>query len=225
VGSLLATLFSAAAVVHPQTAPQPAAHVIAHVRPGGLIALHTRPYGPVVARVGAVTEFGSRRALGVVATRRGRWLAVSEPGVGRNRAVWVDARAGGLRYSRTALELDIDLSDRTMTVRRGDTVIGRTRVGVGAPASPTPTGRFAVTDKLDGASYSAAYGCCILALSAIQTNLPRGWTGGNRVAIHGTLSPSDFGQAVSAGCVHAPDSDLRWLMRVVPLGTPVVIRP
>jgi lipoprotein-anchoring transpeptidase ErfK/SrfK len=30
---------------------------------------------------------------------------------------------------------------------------------------------------------------------------------------------------VSAGCVHAPDSDLRYLMRVVPLGTPVLIRP
>jgi lipoprotein-anchoring transpeptidase ErfK/SrfK len=110
-------------------------------------------------------------------------------------------------------------------VKRGDTVLRRTSVGVGTVASPTPTGRFALTDKLDGASYSASYGCCILALSAIQTSLPRGWTGGNRVAIHGTLSPSDFGQAVSAGCVHARDSDLRWLMRVVPLGTPVVIRP
>jgi lipoprotein-anchoring transpeptidase ErfK/SrfK len=161
----------------------------------------------------------------VVATRRGRWLAVTEPAAGRNRVVWVDARAGGLRYSRTTLQLDVDLSDRTLTVKRGDTVLRRTSVGVGAVASPTPTGRFAVTDKLAGASYSAAYGCCILALSAIQTSLPPGWTGGNRVAIHGTLSPSDFGQAVSAGCVHARDGDLRWLMRVVPLGTPVVIRP
>jgi lipoprotein-anchoring transpeptidase ErfK/SrfK len=54
--------------------------------------------------------------------------------------------------------------------------------------------------------------------------LPVGWTGGNRIAIHGTLSASDFGRAVSAGCVHASDSDLRYLMRTVPLGTPVVIR-
>ena len=58
-----------------------------------------------------------------------------------------------------------------------------------------------------------------------QPNLPAGWTGGNRIAIHGTLSASDFGRAVSAGCVHASDSDLRYLMRTVPLGTPVVIRP
>jgi lipoprotein-anchoring transpeptidase ErfK/SrfK len=224
VGSLLATLLAAAAVAHPQARP-PAAHVIAHVQAGDVIALRSRPFGPVVARVGAVTRFGSQRAFGVVATRRGRWLAVTEAGVEGNRPVWVDAHAGGMRYSRTRLELDVDLSDRTLTVFRGDTILRRVTVGVGALDSPTPTGRFAVTDKLDGARFSAAYGCCILALSAIQPDLPRGWAGGNRVAIHGTLSSSDFGNAVSAGCVHAPDVDLRYLMRIVPLGTPVVIRP
>jgi lipoprotein-anchoring transpeptidase ErfK/SrfK len=150
---------------------------------------------------------------------------VTEAAVGGNRVVWVDARAGGLRYSRTPLELDVDLSARTLTVRRGDAVLRRTSVGIGALDSRTPTGRFAVTDKLDGTDFSPAYGCCILALSATQPNLPRGWAGGNRIAIHGTSSPSDVGQAVSAGCVHARDADLRYLMRVVPLGTPVVIRP
>jgi L,D-transpeptidase-like protein len=225
VGTLLSLLLSAATVAHPHPAPRPMpAHVIAHVRPGSVVTLRARPFGPVVARVGSMTRFGSRRALGVVTTERGRWLAVSEPGLTSNRVAWVDARAGGLRYSRTALEVDVDLSARVLTVRRGKEVVRRTRVGVGAAGSPTPTGRFAVTDKLDGADFSAAYGCCILALSAVQPNLPRGWAGGDRIAIHGTLSPTDFGRAVSAGCVHAPDSDLRWLMRVVPLGTPVIIR-
>jgi hypothetical protein len=223
VGSLLSVLLSAAAVTHPQPAqPQ---HVIAHVRPGSVVALRARPFGPVLARVGALTRFGSQRTLGVVATQHGRWLAVTEPGVAGNKVVWVDARARGLRYSRTPLELDVDLSDRTLTVRRGDTVLRSVSVGVGAFDSPTPTGRFAVTDKLAGTDFSPSYGCCILALSAVQPNLPRGWAGGNRIAIHGTLSTSDFGEAVSAGCVHAPDADLRYLMRAVPLGTPVVIRP
>jgi hypothetical protein len=205
-------------------APAPA-HVIAKVRGGRLVALRNRPFGQVVARVGALTQFGSHRALGVVGKSRGRWLAVTEAGVGGNHVVWVDASAGGLRYSRTRLQLEVDLSSRTLTLRRDRTVVRRVSVGVGAFGSPTPTGRFAVTDKLDGRSFSAAYGCCILALSAIQPHLPAGWHGGNRVAIHGTLSPSDFGRAVSAGCVHARHSDLRYLMRVVPLGTPVVIRP
>jgi hypothetical protein len=203
----------------------PPAHVIAEVRSGNVVALHSRPFGPVIARVGAVTRFGSHRALGVVATQRGRWLAVTEAGIGGNRLVWVDAQAGGLRYSRTHLQLEVDLSRRTLTVRRDRSLLRRVSVGVGAPASPTPTGRFAVTDKLAGTEFSAAYGCCILALSAVQPHLPAGWSGGNRVAIHGTLSAGDFGRAVSAGCVHAADRDLRYLMRMVPLGTPVVIRP
>jgi lipoprotein-anchoring transpeptidase ErfK/SrfK len=203
----------------------PAAHVIAEIQPGYALALRSRPFGPVVARVGAKTPFGSPSALSVVATRKGRWLAVTEAGVGNNRVVWVDAKAGGLRYVRTRLELDVDLSARTLIVRRNGTAVRRVSVGVGRAGSPTPTGTFAVTDKLNGPSYSAAYGCCILALSATQPNLPAGWSGGNRIAIHGTLSSSDFGRAVSAGCVHASDSNLRYLMRTVPLGTPVVIRP
>jgi hypothetical protein len=212
------------AQVRPQR-PRPGGHVIVQVRPGHALALRSRPFGPVLARVGSTTQFGSPQSFSVVGTRRGRWLAVTEAGVGNNRVVWVDARAGGLRYQRTGLELDVDLSARTLTVTRDGAVLRRLSVGVGRAGSPTPTGRFAVTDKLRGSAYSAAYGCCILALSAIQPNLPAGWSGGNRIAIHGTLSAGDFGRAVSAGCVHARDTDLRYLMRAVPLGTPVVIRP
>lgn len=199
--------------------------MIAEVRPGHALALRSRPFGPVLARVGSTTPFGSQRALSVVATRHGRWLAVTEAGVGNNRVVWVDGKSGGLHYARTRFELDVDLSSRSLTVRRNGVTVRRLSVGVGRTDSPTPTGTFAVTDKLKGSTYSATYGCCILALSATQPNLPAGWSGGNRIAIHGTLSSSDFGRAVSAGCMHASDSNLRYLMRTVPLGTPVVIRP
>lgn len=212
--------------VHPRATQRAnAAHLIAEVRPGHELALRARPFGPVLAHVGSTTQFGSDRTFGIVRTSRGRWLAVTEAGVASNRIVWVDARARALRYTSTQLELDVDLSSRTLVVRRGNRVVHEFSVGVGRPGSSTPTGRFAVTDKLSGSAYSPAYGCCILALSAIQPNLPAGWGGGNRVAIHGTLSSSDFGRAVSAGCVHASDADLRYLMSTVPLGTPVVIRP
>lgn len=200
------------------------AHVIAYVQPGRSLALRSRPSGRVLAKVGPTTQFGSRHALSVV-TKRGHWLGVTEAGVGDNRLVWVDARAGRLRYTRTRLEVDVALSSRTLLIRRNGLVVRRLSVGIGRPGSPTPTGRFSVTDKLNGPAYSAFYGCCILALSATQPNLPAGWSGGNRVAIHGTLSASDFGRAVSAGCLHARDTDLRYLMRILPLGTPVVIRP
>ncbi len=119
----------------------------------------------------------------------------------------------------------IRLGARTLELRRGDQVLRHFTVGIGAPSSPTPTGRFAVTDELAGPGYSPAYGCCILALSVRQTRLPAGWSGGDRIAIHGTNVPSTIGNALSSGCIHAADSDLRYLMRQVPLGTPVSILP
>ena len=192
--------------------------MIAYVRSD--VALRARPGGPVVARLSSRTSFGSPQALAVVRSRRGRWLAVSTPELGNGHLAWLDARAAGLRFARTRLELDVDLSQRLAVLRRGSRVLRRMTVGIGRPGSPTPTGRFSVTDKLNGAAYSAYYGCCILALSATQPSLPAGWSGGNRIAIHGGVT----GGAVSAGCLHAGDADLRYLMRLVPLGTPVLIR-
>jgi lipoprotein-anchoring transpeptidase ErfK/SrfK len=202
----------------PKPRPRPTGHLIAYVRSD--VALRIRPGGRVVERLSSRTTFGSPQALSVVRSRHDRWLAVSTPELGNGRLAWVDARAGGLRYGRTRLELDVDLSERLVTLRSGSRVLRRFVAGVGRPGSPTPTGRFSVTDKLSGPAYNAVYGCCILALSATQPNLPAGWSGGNRIAIHGGPTSG----AVTAGCIHAPDADLRYLMRLVPLGTPVVIR-
>ena len=193
-------------------------HLVAYVR--SPVVLRVAPGGRVVERLSARTPFGSPQALGVVRSRRGRWLAVTTPELGNGRLGWLDARAGGLRFARTRLELDVDLSQRLAVLRRGSRVLRRMTVGVGRAGSPTPVGRFAVTDKLGGSAYSAVYGCCILALSATQPNLPAGWTGGNRIAIHG----GPTGGAVTAGCIHTAEADLSYLMRLVPLGTPVTIR-
>jgi lipoprotein-anchoring transpeptidase ErfK/SrfK len=62
----------------------------------------------------------------------------------------------------------------------------------------------------------------VLALSGHQPNLPSGWIGGDRMAIHGT--PEEIGIANSAGCLRASDSDMQALFRRIPLGTPVLIR-
>lgn len=199
-------------------------HLIALVRPGHSVALHARPFGSIVERLGARTEFGSRRAFGIVRVRDNRWLGVTVAGLGDRGLAWIDARAAGIRYARTRLELDVDLSTRRLVVRRGAEILRTMLVGVGRSGSPTPTGRFSITDKLRASDYSSVYGCCILALSATQPHLPVGWSDGNRIAIHLTPSRSDFGRAVSAGCLHARDADLRYLMRVAALATPVVIR-
>lgn len=205
-------------------APEPKRAFLTARVVGGSVALRAAPGGPIVAALGETTEFGSPQTLSVV-ERRGRWLGVVSPLLENGEVGWIDSRAGALELARTSLEIRIDLSRRELVLRRGDEVLRRFEVGIGQPGSPTPTGRFAVTDKLDGARFSPVYGCCILALAARQPNLPAGWTGGDRIAIHGTSDPGTVGRATSAGCLHAGDRDLRALMRTVPLGTPVVIHP
>jgi hypothetical protein len=200
-------------------APRP--HRLAVVR--GSVALSDRPGGPARLRVGATTEFGSPQVLGVAA-RRGDWLGVVATEQPNNRLAWVRRKSPGLKLRRTRWSLHADLSDRTLTLRKGGRTVHRMTVAIGRPGSETPTGRFAVTDKLSGSRFGPYYGCCILALSGHQPNTPPGWTGGNRLGIHGTDSPSTIGAAASAGCLRASDSDLRPLMRKVPLGTPAFIR-
>jgi hypothetical protein len=85
----------------------------------------------------------------------------------------------------------------------------------------TPEGTFAVTDGLAGTKLGPYYGCCVLALSGHQPNLPPGWIGGDRIAIHGT--PGLVGSAASAGCLRATDRDVVSLFSLVPLGAPVFI--
>jgi lipoprotein-anchoring transpeptidase ErfK/SrfK len=48
--------------------------------------------------------------------------------------------------------------------------------------------------------------------------------GDGQVGIHGTNQPWLIGQSVSHGCIRVNNASIRRLARVLPLGTPVVIR-
>jgi lipoprotein-anchoring transpeptidase ErfK/SrfK len=193
------------------------------VRPGRTVELHAKPGGKVLASVGGTTQFGSPTTLTVAAQKAG-WLGVTSTDLPNGRLGWVKAKKSVLDQRRTHLAIRIDLSSRKLRLMDGRRVLRTATVGIGRPGSPTPAGRYAITDKLSGGAYGPFYGCCILALSGHQTNTPAGWKGGDRLAIHGTNDPSSIGAPSSAGCLHADAEDLKVLMRRVPLGTPVFIK-
>jgi L,D-transpeptidase catalytic domain len=196
-----------------------ASYATAYVRGGTL--LYDAPGGRPKVRLTRRTEWGSPRFLGVVG-QRGPWLAVQVPELRNHELAWLPlakATLGGVRYS-----LHTDLSRRLLTVRDGKRTIRRLTIAIGRPSNPTPLGRFSVTDKLLVTKKSSPYGCCVLALTGHQTRLPPDWPGGDRLAIHATSATWSIGHAVSFGCMRADAAQVRWLVKSIPLGTPVFIR-
>jgi lipoprotein-anchoring transpeptidase ErfK/SrfK len=184
---------------------------------GGVTLLHAAPGSQrVLTRVGSRTVFGSPMTLAVVGTS-GEWLAVISAALGNRVRGFV--HRSKVRLVHVPVSLEVDLSSRWLRVWRMGHVLRRFGIAVGAPATPTPRGRFAITDKLSNFMPSI-YGCCTLALSGRQTHLAPGWTGGDRLAIH---AGSGIGSAVSNGCLRAAETDMRYSMGLLPLGTQVVV--
>jgi hypothetical protein len=204
--------------------PKPAggpSYPLATVRRGRTIAFHSSPGGDVLDRVGDRTEFGSTRVFWIE-KERGDWFGVTAPELPDGRLAWIRDDRLSLELSQTRFWITADVSTQQLQLRYGNRVLDRFPVTVGSPSSPTPPGDYSVTDGLVGRGIGPWYGCCVLALSGHQPNLPAGWIGGNRMAIHGT--PRPVGGAASHGCLRASDADMVSLFARVPLGTPVFIR-
>lgn len=215
---VLVTVPAASRPDRPQLSPAPGRLTVQVTQP---VELRSRPAGRVVGRLAPRTEFGSATVAPVVA-RRGSWLGVISSALPNGRVGWIAANAGLVAY-RTPWSIAASLRRRQVVVRRDGRVVLRFPVAVGGASTPTPTGRFAVTDKLLTNDPSSPYGCCILALSAHQPHTPQGWGGGDRIAIHATDFPETIGSAASLGCLRAPEADARRLVRAIPLGTVVTI--
>lgn len=195
--------------------------------PGALVAVLRHPTalratagGHTLTRLGTKTEFGSPDVLWVVTHIPG-WLGVMTPQAGNNRVAWIAQSSASL--IRETWELRVSLAARKLTVLDGDRVVARYTVAIGQPGAPTPTGRFAVTDRLLTGDPGGPYGCCILALNAHSPHAIQGWTGGTRIAIHSTPEAASIGEAASHGCVRVTLAEGRWLLSHIPLGTPTLI--
>jgi L,D-transpeptidase catalytic domain len=183
--------------------------------------LYRAPGGRRRIKLTARTEWGSPRVLGVVKERRG-WLGVQASELSNGEIAWIRKSLARLDCSRWSLH--VDLSKRRIVVREDGKTVRKVTVAVGRPDNPTPVGRFTVTDKLRVTDQSSPYGCCVLALTGHQTNLPLGWPGGDRLAVHATGDDSSIGQPSSSGCMRARPGQARWLIHTIPLGAPIFIR-
>jgi hypothetical protein len=157
----------------------------------------------------------------LILRHHGRHGVALVPTNGVPRPAAVNLKRLDLRWTRVRIEINLRLL--RLELLRGRHVLGAFPIAAGTPSTPTPTGRFSVTDRIVF-PHGGAYGTFALGLSAHQTHLLPGWTGGDQVAIHGTDNPGSIGSYASLGCIRVPASALPLLKRSVPLGALVTIR-
>ena len=187
----------------------------------GRTTLYKKPGGAVRIRLSARTDWGSPRILGVI-RRRGDWISVQAPELDNGEVAWMETSRARLDCVHWAMRAN--LKKRRLYVQHNGSTVRKFVIAVGRPGNGTPPGRFSVTDKLRVTDPGSPYGCCVLALSGHQTHLPPGWPGGDRLAVHATKELTSLGQAASLGCMRVTSAQARWLIKTIPLGTPLFVK-
>jgi len=207
------------------TAPapeDPASRIVAAVTSRFL--LFPRPGADEPERYTSVNDWGQELWLPVVGTARehgGSWFRVLVPERPNGRDAWVRER--DVEVDDVVDRVVVELGDRSLTRYRGDRVIRRMEIAIGAPNTPTAVGRFFVWARVGYDDPAGPYGNYALGLSGFSSVLTE-WPGGGRMAIHGTADPSDAGRDISHGCVRVFNPLMSRLIDV-PMGATVVIRP
>jgi hypothetical protein len=148
------------------------------------------------------------------------WVKIRLPRRPNGSTGWVTRESlGPWHHVRTRLVIN-RRTLRAGLYRRGRR-IWSSPVGVGAPGTPTPRGRFYIREKLIALEGGTIYGPLAFGTSAYSSLSD--WPRGGVVGIHGTNQPQLIPGRPSHGCVRVPNRNIRRLGRLMPLGTPVRI--
>ncbi|GLY74349.1 L,D-transpeptidase [Actinoallomurus iriomotensis] len=188
------------------------------VHPTAALPVSVTPGGQPVATLPA-KELGGPTWVPVVETKPG-WERVLLPSRPNGAAGWIPSGNGKVETAHSPYDVKVDTSARRLTLLKSGKSLGTWTVAVGAPKTPTPTGRTFILASL--APAKATYSPLILPVGAHSDSLDTFGGGPGTVAFHGWPQKSVFGQAVTHGCVRVPADALRQLSKV-PLGTPVQI--
>jgi lipoprotein-anchoring transpeptidase ErfK/SrfK len=189
------------------------------VHPRAAQAVYAAPGGPAVAALPS-TELGSPTWVPVIQGRPG-WDRVLLPARPNHASGWISTGGGALQTAQTPFVIRVDLAAHQVTVFDSGQQVGSWTVAVGAPGTPTPTGRTFLLASLQPPH--PTYTPLILPLGAHSASLDTFGGGPGTVALHGWPDPSVFGHAVTHGCVRVPSAALRVLSQI-PLGSLVLIR-
>ena len=150
------------------------------------------------------------------------WLKIRIPRRPNGDTGWVrEEQISNLKVVTT--HLTIDRSKLRATLRKGGKVIWSSPIGVGAPGTITPAGKFWIRERLKNLGGSPIYGPWAFGTAAYSDELTD-WPGGGVVGIHGTNQPELIPGRPSHGCIRVPNGKISRLARIMPIGTPILIK-
>jgi hypothetical protein len=196
---------------------EPETGIVLH--PTVMQVVYSRPGGPPVAAL-PTTELASPTWVPVVQSQAG-WDRVLLPSRPNRSSGWIYLDGGGLQTAYSAYRVQINLGQHRLTVLDAGRSIGSWMVAIGAPGTPTPTGRTFLLASM--APQHPTYSPLIFPLGLHSHGLGTFGGGPGTIGLHGWPDPAVFGHPVTHGCVRVPAAALRVLSEV-PLGSAVVIR-
>jgi lipoprotein-anchoring transpeptidase ErfK/SrfK len=164
---------------------------------------------------------GTQRAF-LVRRVAHKWIRVYLPTRPNGSQGWLRARA--VKTYTNGYRIVVRLRAHKLFLWRGTKRIATYPVAVGTPSTPTPRGLFYIVELLRPGNPNGSYGPYAFGLSAHSDALKTFAGGDGRVGLHGTDEPGLIGSSVSHGCIRLRNAAIRRLAKILPLGTPVLIR-
>jgi lipoprotein-anchoring transpeptidase ErfK/SrfK len=224
------TLITAAALAAAVIAPQPAAattqaapsSVVAQAK-GTVVHLYRTPASVVPYRALRSPNTDGAPLVFLVKARRYGWELVYLPSRPNGSVAWIRDREVTLTLD--PYKVIVYLHAHLLVVLKENRVIEREPAGVGRSVVPTPMGTYYLVELLKQPDRWGLYGPYAFGLSA-HSNILYSFGGGpGQIGIHGTNEPWALGSDVSHGCVRISNAAISRLAAILPLGTPVEIRP
>ena len=190
------------------------------------VTAHTRPdpNAPAIATFPENNSQGARQVYDLVDestdSRGVAWYRALLPIRPNDTLGYI--RADAVHLTWTDYWLLVDPRRFTVTLYRSCRQIARYPVGIGTGSTPTPVGYFFLQSLLQPPDPNGVYGVYAYGLSG-YSDVIHTWRWGGLVGLHGTNDPSGIGHDVSHGCIRMYNQDIRRLVRLLPLGTPITI--
>jgi hypothetical protein len=144
------------------------------------------------------------------------WVRIRIPARPNGQIGWVPRGALGSFHS-TRWQLVVNRAAERMTAYWDGRQRWSAPVGMGAPGTPTPAGRFWIREKFPIGDRASGYWPDAFGTADYSTLSE--WPGGGVVGIHGPYGePGAIPGHPSHGCIRMHTGDVAWLYRHIPVG-------